>query len=64
MPHALTLQTETRIDCPNWDSFKPQPIYRNSRHVGWLAPRLTQQQIAASPAIQGWSVPAVETRTS
>ncbi len=52
----------TRIECAEWDSFKPQPLYVDGVCIGQLMPRMTQAQIAATPGIQGWSAPETETR--
>ncbi len=53
-----------RTTCQRPDSLIPQPVYNHDgTHAGMLMPRMRQDQIAASPGIQAWSAPTVETRT-
>ena len=48
----------------NWDPIDPEPIYsdEDGRCIGHLQPRMTQAQLDASPGIQGWSRPSIDTR--
>ena len=53
-----------RTTCQRWDSLLPQPVYGDKgKHMGMLMPRMTQEEIAASPDIRGFSAPKYETRT-
>ncbi len=53
------------IICKNWDSFYPQPLtdVETGKSLGVLMPRATQAVLRASPGLQGWSKPMIETRT-
>lgn len=47
----------------NWDPIDPEPLYNDDGQcIGQLMPRMTQEQLAASPGIQSWSTPAIDTR--
>ena len=47
----------------NWDSFAKEKVFdKTGRCVGQLCPRMTQEQLAVSPAVQKWSTPKQETR--
>jgi hypothetical protein len=47
----------------NWDPIKPEPVFNDDGQcIGKLMPRMTQEQLAVSPGIQGWSRPEVDTR--
>ncbi len=52
------------IICKNWDSFYPQPLTcgETGKALGILMPRVTQEVLRASPGLQGWSKPTIETR--
>jgi hypothetical protein len=48
----------------NWDPIVPEPLYSDTdgRCIGYLQPRMTPAQLAASPGIQSWSRPTEDTR--
>jgi hypothetical protein len=62
MHAALATVHKAKARCHNWDSYDAQPVYHNGKCIGSLVPRMTQEQIAASPGIQGWSAPKFDTR--
>lgn len=52
----------TKVECKDWDSFDDQKMYVDGVCIGTLQPRMTQEQLDATPGIQGWSRPTHETR--